>query len=99
MLDLATVPPEVFTPALHEIFRLVEGEKSYDLELVEVRLLGARQRRQNRDPFALVFQGKPGLRALQHIYRLESSGLGAMEIFLTQVGDGPEGSSFEAVFN
>ena len=39
------------------------------------------------------------MRLPQRIYRFENDALDAMEIFIVQTGDGPDGSQFEAVFN
>jgi hypothetical protein len=99
MFDLATLTAEEFTPVLNGLFRISEGDRSYDLELVQITHLQTRQPGQQRQPFALTFRSRPGLRAQQHIYRLENERFGSLEVFLTQLSADSTGSTFEAVFN
>lgn len=99
MLDLATATLDTFAPFKSQSFQVTGPNVSVSLELVEVRSLGPRLPISQRDPFVLSFRGAPGLRIPQRIYHFENPTLGAMEIFITQVADGPNGSEFEAVFN
>ena len=98
MLPLDQVTPAEFAACLRQPFTLQSGTELVPLTLVEVNThpggTGGRP-----EPFSLHFQGAAGLRLPQGIYHLEHETMGAMEIFLTQVGAQPHGSFFEAVFN
>jgi hypothetical protein len=94
MISLDTVQHETFAPLVGRSF--VTGE--FRLELSEARKLGHKRPDARRDPFALTFRGPHGLRLPQGIYRFECEGLGEIEFFITQTGDGTMGSEFEAVF-
>lgn len=83
-----------FEPLTGQVFQC--GEVS--LTLHSAGLLGHKRPEIAREPFSLVFRGPQGLRAAQGIYRLQNETLGELEIFITQVADGPQGSEFEAVF-
>ena len=98
MISLETLEHATFAPLIDQPFTVVVGDQSTGLELAEATLLGPRRAGAGRDPFSLTFRGAPGLRLPQGIYRLEQSILGTMEIFITQIGDGPQGSRFEAIF-
>lgn len=99
ILDLATVTSETFVPFVGQGFEMVFSDARLSFTLAEVRPLGPARKPDLRAPFAVVFRGRPSLRLPQRIYRLENASLGAMEIFLVQIGDGAEGSLFEAIFN
>jgi hypothetical protein len=94
MIPLDTVQLETFAPLVGRSF--VTGEVR--LELSEVRTLGHKRPDAPRDPFALTFRGPQGLRLPQGIHHFECEGLGAIEFFITQTGDGAKGSEFEAIF-
>lgn len=98
MLALETLAAETFAPFIDQVFTLRSGGQTAELILSRVTPLGHRRPEALRDPFSLSFRGVRGLRVPQSIYPLTCEGLGEMEIFLTQVGDGPQGSEFEAVF-
>lgn len=94
MISLDTVQLETFAPLVGRSFVTAEVR----LELSDVRTLGHKRPAAQRDPFALTFRGAQGLRLPQGIYRFECEGLGEIEFFITQIGDGAKGSEFEAIF-
>lgn len=101
MISLDAVGPDTFAPLIGQPFQLASGAGARvqaELALAEVKRLGHRRADAPRDPFSLLFRGLPGLHLPQGIHRLEHASLGALEIFITQIGDGPQGSLFEAVF-
>lgn len=98
MLDLAEARSEQFAPCLNQDFAIILSDGALLLQLSEVRPLGKRPE-SLRDPFALTFLGRPGLRLPQMIYKMHNAQLGEMEIFLVQIGADQSGSTFEAVFN
>lgn len=90
-LSLESLAAAHFEPLLGSSFEL-------RLELVEVRLLGHRRPEASREPFALTFRGPANWRLPQGIHCFGHPQTGSLEIFVTQVGDGPGGSLFEAIF-
>jgi hypothetical protein len=98
MLDLGTVTHEQFTPCLDQDFEIVFSDGTLPLKLTEARPLGVRPE-SIREPFALTFLGRAGLRLPQGIYKMRNASLGEMEIFLVQLAADQTGSTFEAVFN
>ncbi len=94
MIPLDTIQLETFSPLVGCGF--VTGDVR--LELIAVNPLGHKRTEAARDPFALKLRGPQGLRLGQGIYRFECEGLGGIEFFITQVGDGSQGSEFEAIF-
>jgi hypothetical protein len=94
MLPLDPLTCETFTALAGQIF--TSGEVSLTLHIV--KKLGNKHQEALRDPFSLLFHGPQGLRLGQGIYRLKNECLGELEIFITQVADGPKGSEFEAIF-
>lgn len=98
MLNLAEVPCEQFAACLNQEFELVFPDGTLPLKLSEARPLGVRPQ-SRREPFALTFLGRAGLRLPQMIYKMRNATLGEMEIFIVQIGADQTGSTFEAVFN
>jgi len=98
MLDLAQVRCEQFAACLNQDFAIVLSDGALLLQLSEVRPLGKRPE-SLRDPFALTFLGRAGLRLPQMTYKMRNAQLGEMEIFLVQVAADQTRSAFEAVFN
>ena len=98
MFDLATVRHEEFAACLDQDFEIVFTDGTLPVKLSEARPLGVRPE-SIREPFALTFLGRAGLRLPQGIYKLRHASLGEMEISLVQVAADQSGSSFEAVFN
>lgn len=94
MLSLDQLTCEMFAPLTSQVFQSGEVE----LKLKVAKVLGNRRHEASREPFSLLFQGPPGMRAGQGIYRLAHQSLGELEMFITQVADGPDGSEFEAIF-
>ena len=99
MISLDTVESGTFSILDERQFLLETPSSNIDLTLEQIRELGNRRPDSPRDPFALSFRGKSGLRLPQGIYRLSHPELGSFEIFVTQNADGPKGSEFEAIFN
>jgi len=98
MLELDKARCEQFTACLNQDFEVVFPDGTLPLKLSEARPLGVRPE-SIREPFALTFLGRAGLRLPQGIYKMRNAALGEMEIFLVQVAADPSGSAFEAVFN
>lgn len=98
MIDTGTVTREFFESLIGGVFTL-ETRPVVELKLVEAVASGARLEGAVREPFRLEFAGPAGLRMPQRIYRMEHPATGAIELFLVQTGDGPEGSRIEAVFS
>ena len=94
MLPLNRLTCETFTALAGQVF--TSGEVS--LTLHTVKKLGNKHQEALRDPFSLLFRGPQGLRLGQGIYRLTNKSLGELEVFITQVADGPKVSEFEAIF-
>jgi ribosomal protein S18 acetylase RimI-like enzyme len=97
VLDLATVTPSDFEPAVDSVFEVTIGEGAQlELRLTEVALLseqpGARQ------PFALRFVGPPEPVLAQITHRLSHASLGQLELFLGPIQSASEGITYEAVF-
>ena len=100
MISLADLEASHFSPLIGKTFRLrIDASTSLDLQLIEAATAPyGRRKSAKRDPFFIRFKGLPGLRLQQGIYRLENDELGALDIFVVQIGDGAEGSEFESVF-
>ena len=98
MLDLDKVECAQFAGCLNEDFEIVFSDGALPLKLAEAKPLGVRPE-STREPFALTFLGRAGLRLPQGIYKMRNAALGEMEIFLVQLTTDQTGSTFEAVFN
>ena len=98
MLELDKVECAQFAACLNQDFEIVFADGTLPLKLSEARPLGARPE-SIREPFALTFLGRAGLRLPQGIYKMRNATLGEMEIFLVQITADQTGSTFEAVFN
>jgi hypothetical protein len=98
MLELEKVECDQFAACLNQDFEIVFTDGTLPVKLSEARPLGVRPE-SIREPFALTFLGRAGLRLPQGTYKLRHPNLGEMEIFLVQVAADQSGSSFEAVFN
>jgi hypothetical protein len=98
MLELDKVECEQFAACLNQDFEIVFSDGTLPLKLSEAKPLGARPE-SIREPFALTFLGRAGLRLPQGIYKMRNANLGEMEVFLVQLATDQTGSSFEAVFN
>jgi hypothetical protein len=97
MLALDKISPRDFEPALDQEFELITGTGGIALRLVAVEPKPGHHAR--AEPFVLRFQGNPELRLPQAIYPMQNLTLGAMELFLVQVGADAAGSYFEVIFN
>lgn len=98
MIALESLQHAMFADLVGQIFTLHTSAGNTGLVLAGAQLLGHKRTESHRDPFSLVFRGGRGIRVPQGIYRLECETLGAMEIFIAQVGDGAQGAEFEAIF-
>ena len=97
-IPLESVDLDTFTPLVGHAFVTVIGDAHLELSLEAVQKLGHRRSDASRDPFSLTFRGPQGLRLPQGIYAFTCEGLGEIELFITQVGDGRQGADFEAIF-
>jgi len=90
-----------FTPYLNQTFRIrVDGVEPMDLELVSVTEAGPASRPDARNPFSLHFLGPVSSQYLvQHIYRMEHTGMGDLELFLVPLGLEDGRMQYEAIFN
>lgn len=98
MIPLESVDHDTFAPLTGHAFITTTGSGPVRIQLDGVKKLGHRRADAIRDPFALTFLGPRGLRLPQGTYRFECEALGEIELFITQVADGPQGSEFEAIF-
>ena len=98
MIPLESVDHDTFAPLAGHAFTTTAGNGLVEIQLSEVKKLGHRRADAMRDPFSLTFIGPRGLRLPQGTYRFACEALGEMELFITQVADGPQGSEFEAIF-
>lgn len=98
MSFLESLDHETFAPLAGHVFNIATADGPIELHLQAVNPLGQRRTEAAREPFALVFRGPHGLRLPQGIYRFESASLGEIEMFITQLADGPQGADFEAIF-
>lgn len=98
MIPLESLQLSLFEPLVGKTFLLHAANQTVELSLYEVRAFGEKWPGATREPFVLTFAGPVGLRAPQAIYRFDVPELGEVEMFITQTGDGANGSRFEAVF-
>lgn len=98
MIPLESVDHDTFAPLTGQFFSTTTASGRLEIELHDVKKLGHRRADAARDPFSLAFRGPQGLRVEQGTYRFACDALGEIELFITQVADGPQGSEFEAVF-
>lgn len=98
MIALDTLQHSDFAKHEGESFLLPELEGGFSLILQTAGILGHHHPGAKREAFSLLFRGPAGCRLPQRIYRLEHPSIGVIEIFLTQVAGGPQGSEFEAIF-
>ena len=104
MLEPVTL--EMFTPLLHDTFRLSHDaapDLDLPLELIEateVRDTGPQHPlgEQRRTPFALVFRGPPDSILPQRSYRLSHATLGTFEVFIVPIGRDAQGVRYEVIF-
>ncbi len=99
MIPLENVRWETFAPLEGRAFRVIASGVSVELVLKSVTKLGHPFPGATRDPFSLLFGGEHGLRLRQGIYQFSCDEFGEIEIFISQLSDGPVGTEFEAIFN
>jgi hypothetical protein len=92
-----------FAPHLHEIFRIELADQAIvDLELIAVTDLNpaTAAKPAGRRPFSIEFLGPISQQYLpQHIYRLEHTAFGVLDIFLVPLGLLDGRMRYEAIFN
>ena len=98
MIPLESVDHDTFVPLTGHVFFTTTASGRLEIQLNDVKKLGHRRAGAARDPFSLTFRGPQGLRVPQGICRFACEGFGEIELFITQVADGPQGSEFEAIF-
>lgn len=98
MIPLETVSHETFAPLIGRAFAVMTANGPVELHLAELRILGHKRDDAARDPFSLTFRGVRGLRLPQGTYQIICGEPGEIQIFITQVADGANGSEFEAIF-
>lgn len=98
MIPLETVDHDTFAPLTGHVFTVTIDSGRVEIRLSEVKKLGHRRTDASRDPFSLLFRGPHGLRLPQGTYLFGCEALGEIELFITQVADGPQGAEFEAIF-
>lgn len=100
MKTLEQLQSDDFVPHLNQIFTIqLDGIEPIVLELVLVTEKGAGFRPGTRRPFSLLFLGSVSSQyLLQHMYRLEHSELGALDIFLVPLGPEAGRMRYEAIF-
>ena len=96
---LAEVTHTTFLKHVRTKFTLrVPPASSLEAELIEVTPLVA-QPGQKRAPFSLIFRVPGNIYLKQHIYKLEHTALGELDIFLVPIGPDSQGMRLEAIFN
>ena len=98
IIPLESVALGTFQPLVGQAFNTTFHDADISLELAAARKLGCPRPNSSRDPFSLTFRGPTGLRLPQGIYQFACGPLGEIAFFITQVGDGPHGAEFEAIF-
>jgi hypothetical protein len=96
MADLNTMTAEDFSKLEGFVFTITSTEAKIDLELVEVKKLGAGERKGGA--FALLWQGPLDPALPQATYRLSQAEIGAHDIFLVPVAQKQVGYQYEAIF-
>jgi hypothetical protein len=95
--SLADLTRASFEAHVSSRFTLRAGERALELELIEVKALGATTP-QRREPFSLLFRGPRDAMAPQGTYALEHGRLGTLSIFIVPLGLDATGMLYEAVF-
>lgn len=87
---------EDFSGRVGETFRLVDGEETVDIELIEA--VSVPGKAFSRPPFSIVFRLPEEFAQEQQTRRIVHDGLGEMDLFLVPIGPGETGIQCEAVF-
>jgi hypothetical protein len=97
MIDLSTLNGKSFAEQLHTSFAVRDGEEApVMLELVEVSQPSTPP---HIELFSLQFLGPVTPRLQQRIHRFEHEKLGAFDLFLTVIGAGQAGTTYEVIFH
>jgi hypothetical protein len=95
---LAQLTRGSFEPLLHQRFALRAGDAALELELVEVKTLGAAPRANMREPFSLLFHGPSALTLRQGTYALTHGELGEQHVFIVPIARDSEHTTYQAIF-
>jgi hypothetical protein len=95
---LGTLTKEDWTKQLNENFYIQIGNTDeYTIKLIDVSGHG-RSMEGCREAYSLLFSGPKMPILPQSIYRVNSSALGELDIFLVPIGPQADGMGYEAVF-
>lgn len=87
---------EDFSGRVGETFRVVDGEETIEIELIEA--VASVGKAFSRPPFSVVFRLPEEIAMQQRTFHIEHDDLGAMDLFLVPIGPGKTGIQCEAVF-
>jgi hypothetical protein len=87
-----------FAPLLRQVFSVDIADARLTMELVCVERLGSAPS-SGRQPFSLLFRGPLEPLLPQHIYVLQHSALGTLEMFLVPIGPDEHGQRYQAIFS
>jgi hypothetical protein len=90
-----------FTKNLNTNFRIeLDAPKPIELKLIAVtpRPSGPTEQA-GMERFSAMFSGPPDFFLPQQIYRVSHPDMGEFEVFLTAIGQEPDGFKYEAVYN
>jgi hypothetical protein len=96
-LTLSDLTRAVFEPLLHARFGVRVGAQQLELELIEVKSLGAAQP-PRREPFSLIFRGPRAPGFTQGTYPLAHPEIGEQQLFLVALGPDQTGMQYQAIF-
>lgn len=96
-----TLSYSAFSERVNEVFKIIDGAATVELELMECNQLTAHPAGDTpqRESFSLVFRGPMNLALPQRTFSLQNVAMGPMEIFLVPIGPDGKGLQYEAVFN
>jgi hypothetical protein len=92
-----------FTPHIGSSFRLLDVSGvtlvlSHAKAIAPMKAGGRPQSFGGREPFDLIFLGPSEPILPQQIYRMETEGMGAVEIFIVPIGPQDGGIGYQAIF-
>jgi len=96
MLDLNDLTADDFAPCIGQDFIITSLDRQVHLTLIEVKNLGAGQRK--KGAFSLLWQGPPEPALVQATYTVSHATLGRCEMFCVPVALTDAGYQYEAVF-
>jgi hypothetical protein len=97
----ASLTETEFSNHVNTKFRVVlEGEKSVDLELTEVKGYMSKHNEQTgMERFSIYFQGPAEPHLPQKLYSFQHAEMGSFEMFLVPIAKNDAGFRYESVFN